>query len=133
MTREETRKIAEVLMAYSEGKVILAKAKSVDMPWVEILTEHDFDIRNNEYRIKLEPKLRPYKNADEFLKAQKEHGLFLIIDNKSVMPVSVTDNSILYISTSRDSLVQRFTMRELMDYITWQDGTPCGVMEEGEA
>lgn len=133
MTREETRKIAEVLMAYSEGKVILAKAKGIDMPWAEILTEHDFDIRNNEYRIKPEFKLRPYKNADEFMKANKEHGLFLIINNRFVMPVSVTDNSIFYIDTSCDSLVQRFTMRGLKDHIIWQDGAPCGVMEEGEA
>lgn len=119
--------MSEILKAWSDGKTIEYKC---DKGWITVPDICIFNAPLLNYRIKPESKLRPYKNADEFLKAQKEHGLFLIINNKSVIPVSVTDNSILYISISCDSLVQRFTMRELMDYITWQDGTPCGIIEE---
>ncbi len=86
-----------------------------------------WDWSNLYYRIKPEPKYRPYKDAKEFVQAQKEHGLYLTF-GKGVyrFPIEVYDYTItIYKFSAHDTL----SYEELLKY-TWQDGTPCGVKEE---
>lgn len=62
MTQEKAKHLAEVLNAYAEGKTIEV---FLDGEWGEAnLDEYSFDEREY-YRIKKEPKYRPFKNAKE--------------------------------------------------------------------
>lgn len=86
-----------------------------------------FDISKFDYRIK--PKLRPYANAEEFLKAYKEHGPYYIqIDLKNdqfYMKPNCVINGGFY--TYNDIIC---IYSEFLQMFEWQDGTPCGILEE---
>ena len=73
MTREQAKHLAEVLNAYAEGKPIEV---FLDWEWGEVdLNEYSFD-ESESYRIKKEPKYRPFKNAKECLEEMKKHQPF---------------------------------------------------------
>ena len=65
------KQIAEVLNAYAEGKpieVLLAGE------WCEIIQDkYVFNIEDESYRIKKEPKYRPFKTAKECFEEMKKH------------------------------------------------------------
>lgn len=70
MTREESKAFYPILQAYAEGKVIECRTKpnaaeGTDIPndWTEM---KEIEYWNNvEYRIKPEPKCRPFANTEE--------------------------------------------------------------------
>lgn len=125
MTTKE--KIA-IMQAYEDGKAIQYLYYGV---WTDIDVPC-WNWAKCQYRVKPEPKLRPYKDAAEFLQAQKEHGMYLTKDGKSYyIPIQV------YTCCAGDICVQIFksdyiveTAVELCNNWKWQDGTPCGIMEE---
>lgn len=71
MTKEKAKHLAEIFNAYAEGKpieVFLARE------WCEITPDgFNFDVENDSYRIKKEPKYRPFKNAKECFEEMKKH------------------------------------------------------------
>ena len=81
MTREEAKEFAPILQAYAEGKVIECRTvpravKSKDTPnnWTEM---KDVEYWNNiEYRVKPEPKYRPFKNYEECWNEMLKHQPF---------------------------------------------------------
>ena len=86
MTREEARKAAEVMMAYGEGKEIEFKDIIYnngvdDYQWTEV-SDPTFDWLNFEYRIKSEPKYRPFKTKAECWKEMGKHPSFGWLKNK---------------------------------------------------
>lgn len=73
-----------------------------------------------------EPKLRPYSNAEEFLRDMKEHGPMLLnVDNDCYYTISRLDADEVF---ARDTSYNYDLLKEL--YV-WQDGSPCGVEEGG--
>lgn len=128
MTREEATHLSDVLKAYSEGKPIQRATKGKNDWWISDYPTFEFD--RYDYRIKPEPKYRPYKNAEEFLKAQKEHGMYLISKNKrdrARFPVIVEHEKILMFWEPKDSSLTGYMYSDLLNYWTHQDGTPCGI------
>ena len=128
MTKQEAKHLSEILKAYSEGKTIQFALKGRN-DWddyyvlnedVVTLNTVDFD-----YRIKPEPKYRPYKNAKEFLMAQKEHGPYLQRMRNAVfrIPTLIGDESIEFQDGCADAY------EDLIESGKWQDSTPCGVAE----
>lgn len=122
-----TKEKIEVMQGYLDGKII---QKLYDDGWVDcsIEEEPDWDW-DCDYRIKPEPKLRPYRNPEEFLQAQKEHGPYLRSGvAQYYLPIMVDmENGIVY--ADRYDVYFR-TYEELMGQRVWQDGTPCGITEE---
>ena len=78
MTREEAKVFYPILQAFAEGKIIECRTKpsslkGSDTPngWTEM---KDFEFWNNtEYRIKPEPKYRPFVNAEECWQEMQKH------------------------------------------------------------
>ena len=126
MTKEEAKYLSEILKAYSEGKTIQWSWKNCNS-WNTIIGPWDFinDIDKIKYRIKPEPKLRPYANAEEFLKAMKEHGPYMtyIRGNCYYLPIFVGGSTIVVDANQPD-------YKDTMESYKWQDGTPCGIFEE---
>lgn len=74
MTREEARKKAEIMLAYANGKEIEfynAKYKK----WTSIY-DPEFDSYIDCYRIKRDPKYRPFKDSNECWQEMLKHKPF---------------------------------------------------------
>lgn len=133
MTKEKAKYLSDVLKAYSEGKTI--QYKFYDnigklYVWKDLTELITMDFSYGEYRVKPEPKYRPYKSAEEFLKDQKEHGPY-IIGNCLFIPLKIYEDAIVYYAQKDEKgFEQMFTFVDLADRFAWQDGSPCGIMEE---
>lgn len=125
MTKEEAKYFSEILKAYSEGKTI--QCQYTNGMWFDMSGEPNFDNAITRYRIKPEPKYRPYNSAEEFLNAQKEHGPYLQRERYSGFrtPVFVCNTSIRF----SDNFDEYTKYEELLEWCKWQDGTPCGILE----
>lgn len=124
MTKEEAKHMSEVLKAYSEGEIIQVK---VDDYWSTDRFHGKFNLRPFNYRVLPEPKYRPYANAEEFLKAQKEHGLYLY-DTTAKYLIYDFPYEVELKGVTIDGA--KPTFKQLCDRYKWQDGTPCGIIEE---
>lgn len=128
-----TKEKIELMIAYLNGQVIQYRTVKNNGKWYDIRqggkSEPTWNWFLYEYRIK--PKLpvyRPYKSANEFLKAREEHGSHIEACGKYYLPIMVDrDKGILVYSDTGDEYV---LFDEVLRYYKWQDGTPCGIMEE---
>lgn len=93
MTREEARKAAEVMMAYADGKEIEFNNSSVENNhyWEEAKYPV-FDWCHSKYRIKPEPKYRPFKTKAECWKEMGKHPSFGWLKNKKNGDVALIGN-----------------------------------------
>ena len=133
MDRNQAKEFYPILQAYAEGKVIESRTKpstvkGTDIPndWTE-MKEIEF-WNNTEYRVKSEPKYRPFKNAEEcWLEMQKHQpfGFMKFKDTESGYYM-LTGISIGVGVGINDSL---FSYDRVFDDYTFADGTPFGVKE----
>lgn len=124
MTKEEANYLSEVMKAYSEGTTIQCRYKDCGNMWYDCDLDEEFNCHDYEFRIKPESKLRPYANVEEFLQAQKEHGPYINLNGRYVMPTNIVSHDKTF-HCSR----QLYTFKTISIY-KWQDGSPCGIMEE---
>lgn len=136
MTREEAKVLLPIIQAFAEGKVIECRTKpslieGSDVPndWTEM---KEIGFWNNiEYRIKQEPKYRPFKDAEECWQEMQKHEYFGWIKAKdaSIPSRFITINSVRNEEVSITSGID-FTYNELVEHYTFIDGTPFGIKEE---
>lgn len=134
MTREKVKEMLPILQAYAEGKVIECRTKpsaveGTDVPndWAE-MTEIEF-WNNTEYRIKSEPKFRPFKDAEECWQEMLKHQPFGWVKSKEDESRAL----ITLIINERDIFINSIggsTMYELMEKFTFADGAVFGILEE---
>ena len=75
MTREEIKRRAELYSALAEGKTI--QVLSCKGEWIDIKTDELDYLKNYyKYRIKLEPKYRPFKSQEECWNEMLKHPDF---------------------------------------------------------
>lgn len=129
MTREEANKLLPIIQAYCEGKTIQSKGITDDIPLWWNDNNPTFDADNFDYRIKPEPKYRPFVNAQECLEEMKKHQPFgWVKDKYSFYPVEM-----IYYSFSKECIKccgTWFTTEEMFKDATFLDGTPFGIIEE---
>ena len=136
MDRNQAKEFYPILKAYAEGRVIECRTKpsaveGTDVPndWTE-MKEIEF-WKNTEYRVKPEPKCRPFKDAEECWTEMKKHQPFGWVLNKSngraynIQSVLLKEGCV-YIRSSYVELG-----RALIEY-TFADGLPFGVKIEEE-
>ena len=115
MTRAVANLLNPIIKAYGEGKII--QYLSDDSIW-EDREYLNFDSEPYRYRIKPEPKYRPFKNVEECWEEMQKHQPFGWIVMKSTQ---------LYCIISLD-LETDFDYR-FNNYI-FADGAPYGIKEE---
>lgn len=122
MTREEAKEFYPFLQAFAEGRVIECRTKpssvkgtSVPNDWTE-MKEIEF-WKNVEYRIKPEPKYRPFANAEECWNEMQKH-----------QPIGWVKYADKYISIS--AIDSNNDYETDFDDYTFADGTPFGVKVE---
>ena len=112
-----------VMRAFAYGKKIEVSCKGSN--WVEKEDPH-WNWEGCDYRIKPEPKYRPYASANECLAGVQKHGGW-IKDYNHDMYYYITD-----IANSAGKFNGRFSIyQDLFFYYVWaDDGSPCGVIEK---
>ena len=126
MDRERAKELLPIIQAFAEGKKIECSVKGDDA-WSD--TFHPTWIDSRDYRIKPEPKYRPFKDAEECWEEMQKHQPFSwIIDKKSkersiIMSIYDGDDYNLKIFESY------YGFKRALDDFTFIDGTPFGKKE----
>ena len=125
MNREQAKELLPIIQAFVKGKTIEFRERGCTL-WTESISPI-FNFAIFEYRIKPEPKYRPFKDADEcwqeMLKHQPlgwikaSHGYFNII--------GIMDDNINF--GTKDNWLNYEYMFKMYKFI---DGTPFGIKEE---
>lgn len=127
MTREQVRDVLPILQAYADGKAIQYRCDGKYSDIKTILLG-ELEINSARYRIKPEPKYRPFKDAEECWQEMKNHQPFgYIIDKttKLFSNIGILDNrGILTLCTQYSC-----SLKESFNRYTFADGTPFGIKE----
>ena len=131
MTREEAKKLLPFIRAFSEGKTIQSKCITDEMPLWWDDNNPTFEVDDFDYRIKPEPKYRPFKNAEECWNEMQKHQPFGWVKYKD----SSTTNKFMFICDISDKEATfnnciEFTYYSFLEDYVFADGTPFGVLEE---
>ena len=126
MTREEARKLLPIIEAYSKGKTIQIWDESKSK-WVD-LDGAAFGASPDKYRIKPEPKYRPFKSREECWQEMLKHQPFGWVRGKYSTVLYHID------SIANDRVVYAFGSHMNFDFIIknyeFADGTPFGIKED---
>lgn len=134
MDRNQAKEFYPILQAFAEGKVIECRTKpsaveGTDIPndWTE-MTEIEF-WNNTEYRIKSEPKYRPFKDAEECWQEMLKHQPFGWVKLKD------TESGYYMIKGIASQVViglneTPFNYKRVFEEYTFVDGLPFGVKVE---
>ena len=133
MDRNQAKEFYPILQAFAEGKVIECRTKpsfieGTDVPndWTEM---KDITYWSNiEYRIKPEPKFRPFANAEECWQEMLKHqpfGWTKSISEKRFYFISKIDDNGCFFSNN-----DNVSFKTLFASDTFADGTPFGIKEE---
>lgn len=130
MTREEAKEFYPFLQAFAEGKIIETRRKPTAdnngvtkdgwfefNDWTE-MKELEYWV-NVDYRIKPEPKYRPFKDAEECWAEMQKHqpfGWTKLIGEIEYSLITDVDDTINYSDAIKE--------------YTFADGTPFGIKEE---
>lgn len=121
MTREQAKELLPIIQAFVDGKTIEARTNSISK-WIETTTPK-FDLLH-EYRIKPEPKYRPFKNVEECWQEMQKHRPFgwvrVINRYKNILELRDSKNGI-------ELLEEHWAYKDLCERVTFADGTPFGV------
>ncbi len=129
MTRENAKVLLPIIQAYAEGKVIESKCIKGDTSLWYDDKDPSFD-DDFEYRIKPEPKYRPFANAKECWQEMQKHQPFGWVKNKEdghrSLITSVNDNAFGMSLNGKTA----WSLQGIMGSFTFADGTPFGVNVE---
>lgn len=137
MNRNQAKEFYPILQDYAEGKVIESRTKpsavkgtSVPNDWTEIKEIGYWD--NIEYRVKPEPKFRPFNNTKEcWQEMQKHQPIGWIKSKEATEDVYFTITGLT--NGTRGIMLNStggWSFSGLFNYYTFADGTPFGVKEE---
>ena len=116
ITRENAKKLLPIIKAYSEGKEI--EFLNLEGKW-KLLLDPNFDGEPFQYRIKSEPKYRPFKNVDECLEEIQKHQPIGWIKNDKGAYFSLS-----FMDNKTTDFKYQFCKYEFID------GEPFGIKEE---
>ena len=132
--KNDIKRILPLLQEMEEGKTLQIKTRN---GWIDV--DADKDGVNVDYllndgitvRIKQEPKFRPFKDAEECWNEMQKHQPFGWIKPKDDDVV----NKFMLIDALRNEGIAvrtniRFNYHELLQYYTFADRTPFGIIEE---
>ena len=126
MTREEAKRRAELYSALAEGKIIQFKQENGE--WTDLKTDLMCGIAGSfRYRIKPEPKYRPFKSQEECLQEMLKHhpfGWVKEISSEMLYLINGISDMSIVIMENIDSF------KEAMNIYEFKDGAPFGVVEE---
>ena len=137
MTREEAKVLLPIIQAFAEGKEIEFRSKGFDEEWKKVNEIPGLSYSSFDYRVKPEPKYRPFKDADECWQEMLKHEPFGWT-KKTCGHCNFLHIMELYSTGIVINMVDNFgCFKNLLETyglafaeITFADGAPFGVKEE---
>ena len=137
MNRKEAKDLMHIIQAFAEGKVIECRTKpsALSKSWQDMneWTEmEELEYWNNiEYRIKPEPKYRPFADAEECWHEMQKHQPFGWVKLKD------TESGYYMLKGIASQVVigfneTPFSYKKVFEDYTFANGTPFGVKNEEE-
>ena len=134
MTREEAKELLPIIQAFAEGKTIEI---GDNLGWKDLIIESPkFDCKPSCYRIKPEPKYRPFKTKEECWNEMLKHHPFGWLKSKMngrfscIGEVYGSDEfETVYIALSTSESLSR-SSDSMFEQYTFYDGTTFGIKEE---
>ena len=126
MNRNQAKALLPIIKAYAEGKEIESRCIKGDKSlWYD---DEDPSFDNDfEYRIKPEPKYRPFKNAEECWQEMLKHQPFGWVKSTLFKDLALVERvTTLYVEINREII----DYKDALDKFTFADGTPFGVKVE---
>ena len=130
ITREAAKELLPIIQAFADGKKIETRYDIYDWTETEVLHLES----NNEYRIKPEPKYRPFRTQEECWNEMHKHPDFGWIkgkvtgEYKQVIRVFGYGTELIF-NISYNSPAD-YSPEMMFDSYTFTDGTPFGIKEE---
>ena len=132
MNRKEAKELMTIIQAFAEGKVIECRTKpsavkGTDIPndWTE-MKEIEF-WNNTEYRVKPEPKYRPFANAEECWQEMQKHKPFGWVKSTLFKDLALVKRvTTLYVEINRYII----DYKDALDKFTFADDNNFGVKVE---
>ena len=126
MTREEVKEMLPVLQAFAEGKTIESRCIKGDKSLWYDDEDPSFD-DDFEYRVKPEPKYRPFKDAEECWAEMQKHQPFGWLKSKKDGYYSfITMLNYRFRLNGYDG----WRFHDVIKKFTFADGTTFGVKED---
>ena len=145
MTREEAKEMLPIIQAFAEGKEIEFRSKGFDEEWKKVNEIPGLSYSSFDYRVKSEPKYRPFKDADECWQEMLKHQPFGWVKRKGNKPsykllACISENNenneapvcfASYGSVDRGVVIHSSNrFGKMFNVFTFADGAPFGVKEE---
>lgn len=127
MNKEQAKDFLPIIQAYVEGKTIESRCIKGDTSLWYDDNNPSFD-EDFEYRIKTEPKYRPFKDAEECFEEMQKHQPFGWIKKEKMMLniINIGANGII-VHNSKGNRWYTFTDSSFV--FTFADGEPFGIKE----
>ena len=120
MNREEAKKLLPVIEAFSKGKEVEYYDEDLEQ-WLKI--SYPTFTGNIKYRVKPEPKYRPFNSREECWEIMLYHKPFgWVIEKLSLEHFNI--NSVF------ETGVGGYTYKQAFKELTFADGQPFGIEEE---
>ena len=127
MTREEAKKLLPFIQAFSEGKTIQSKCITDEMPLWWDDNNPTFKIDDFDYRIKPEPRYRPFNNARECWEEMQKHQPFGWLKSGKLLMYIISIGEGITVHNRISNCGYSFKSAVSL---TFADGTPFGIIEE---
>ena len=133
MKREEAKRRAELYSALAKGKSV--QVQGIDGSWVDVdIDKLNYFIETPIFRIKTEPKYRPFESQEECWNEMHKHPDFGWIKGK----VTGEYKQVIRVFGCKTELIFNISYNSPADYspemmfdsYTFTDGTPFGIKEE---
>lgn len=127
MNRNQAKELLPIIKAFADGKDVETKTGS---GWMSI-ENMSFAGKPDSYRIKPEPKHRPFANAEECWQEMQKHQPFGWLKDKNdghLTLITVVDNDKMMALNGRVG----WDFLGMMNNYVFADGTPFGVKIEKE-
>ena len=129
MNRKEAAELLPIIQAFAEGRDIEYRTKGFNENWKKVTQIPALSFESFEYRIKPNPKYRPFANAEECLKEMSKHTPFGLIKknvSKAFYFIGSLDINNIYIGTTQGM----HSYADSLENFKFADGLPFGVKVE---
>lgn len=130
MKRQQAKELLPIIQAFAEGKTIQYYYTTPTPHWEDVLPNQtvDFNSDASKYRIKPEPKYRPFKNQNECWNEMLKHQPFGWVKHTSSNEyfysiLEVIDGGCVFVYGPM------VPFDEVYEFNTFADGTPFGIKE----
>lgn len=128
MTREEAKILLPIIQAFTEGKTIQIRKHGEESYYDSTNSKLNFDLGYYSYRVKPEPKCRPFKNVDECWQEMLKHQPFGWLREKGRNVR--TQIGFIHTEGIQGTSGGSSNYKAFFDCFSFADGAPFGILEE---